>query len=140
MSQNLDIGFRVLKLDSTNVKDVYYSADEYSQGILSGLESNIKEDRTDMDLLFGCLLEWGLPLSLSHASEEIDGVLVHTINDGDLIACFAQNISEVVVKEIAKRQPLRVVFRDNSFANSPAKINVEEIFKLMAPNTSVKVL
>ena len=140
MSQNLDVGFRVLKLDSTNVKDVYYSADEYSQGILSGLESNIKEDRTDMDLLFGCLLEWGLPLSLSHASEEIDGVLVHTINDGDLIACFAQNISEVVVKEIAKRQPLRVVFRDNSFANSPAKINVEEIFKLMAPNTSVKVL
>ena len=140
MSQNLDVGFRVLKLDSTNVKDVYYSADEYSQGILSGLESNIKEDRTDMDLLFGCLLEWGLPLSLSHASEEIDGVLVHTINDGDLIACFAQNISEVVVKEIAKRQPLRAVFRDNSFANSPAKINVEEIFKLMAPNTSVKVL
>ncbi len=140
MAQNLDIGFRVLKLDSTNMKDVYYSADEYSQGLLSGLESNIKEDRTDMDLLFGCLLEWGLPLSLQHVSEEMDGVLVHTINDGDLIACFAQNISEVVVKEIAKRQPLRAVFRDNSFANSPAKINVEEIFKLMAPNTSVKVL
>ena len=140
VAQDLDIGFRVLKLDSTNMKDVYYSADEYSQGMLSGLESNIKEERTDLDLLFGCLLEWGLPLSLPHASEEIDGVLVHTINDGDLIACFAQNISEVVVTEIAKRQPLRAVFRDNSFANSPAKINVEEIFKLMAPNTSVKVL
>ena len=140
IAQDLDIGFRVLKLDSTNMKDVYYSADEYSQGMLSGLESNIKEDRTDMDLLLGCLIEWGLPLSLPHASEEIDGVLVHTINDGDLIACFAQNISEVVVTEIAKRQPLRAVFRDNSFANSPEKINVEEIFKLMAPNTSVKVL
>ena len=140
IAQDLDIGFRVLKLDSTNMKDVYYSADEYSQGMLSGLESNIKEDRTDMDLLFGCLLEWGLPLSLPHVSEEIDGVLVHNINDGDLIACFAQNISEVVVKEIAKRQPLRTVFRDSSFANSPEKINVEEIFKLMAPNTSVKVL
>ena len=140
IAQDLDIGFRVLKLDSTNMKDVYYSADEYSQGMLSGLESNIKEDRTDMDLLLGCLIEWGLPLSLPHASEEIDGVLVHTINDDDLIACFAQNISEVVVKEIAKRQPLRAVFRDNSFANSPEKINVEEIFKLMAPNTSVKVL
>ena len=140
LAQELDIGFRVLKLDSTNMKDVYYAAEEYSQNMLSGLESNIKEDRTDMDLLFGCLLEWGLPLSLPHVSEEIDGVLVHNINDGDLIACFAQNISEVVVKEIAKRQPLRVVFRDNSFANSPAKINVEEIFKLMAPNTSVKVL
>ena len=140
LAQELDIGFRVLKLDSTNMKDVYYAAEEYSQNMLSGLESNIKEDRTDMDLLFGCLLEWGLPLSLPHISEDIDGVIVHTINDGDLIACFAKNISEVVVKEIAKRQPLRVVFRDSSFANSPEKINVEEIFKLMAPNTSVKVL
>lgn len=138
--QNLDIGFRVLKLDSTNMKDVHYSADQYSQDMLARLESNIKEDRTDLDLLFGCLLEWGLPLSLPHVSEEIDGVQVHSINDGDLIACFAQNISEAVVKEIAKRQPLRAVFRDNSFANSPEKINVEEIFKLMAPNTSVKVL
>lgn len=140
LAQDLDIGFRVLKLDSTNMKDVYYAADQYSQGMLAGLESNIKEDRTDLDLLFGCLLEWGLPLSLPHVSEEIDGVQVHTINDGDLMACFAQNISEAVVKEIAKRQPLRAVFRDNSFANSPEKINVEEIFKLMAPNTSVKVL
>ena len=140
MSQNLDIGFRVLKLDSTNMKDVYYAADEYSQGMLTGLESNIKEDRSDMDLLFGCLLEWGLSLSLPHTSDEVNGILVHTINDGDLIACFAHNINEVVVKEIAKRQPLRAVFRDSSFANSPEKINVEEIFKLMAPNTSVKVL
>lgn len=139
-AQDLDVGFRVLKLDSTSMKDVYYSADQYSQGMLAGLESNIKEDRTDLDLLFGCLLEWGLPLSLPHVSEEIYGVQVHTINDGDLIACFAQNVSEAVVKEIAKRQPLRAVFRDNSFANSPEKINVEEIFKLMAPNTSVKVL
>lgn len=140
MAQDLDVGFRVLKLDSTSMKDVYYSADQYSQSMLAGLESNIKEDRTDLDLLFGCLLEWGLPLSLSHVGEEIYGVQVHTINDGDLIACFAQKISEAVVKEIAKRQPLRAVFRDNSFANSPEKINVEEIFKLMAPNTSVKVL
>lgn len=140
VAKDLDVGFRVLKLDSTNMKDVYYSADEYSQGMLGGLESNIKEDRTDLDLLFACLLEWGLPLSLPHVSEEIDGVQVHTINDGDLIACFAQNICEAVIKEIAKRQPLRAVFRDNSFANSPEKINVEEIFKLMAPNTSVKVL
>lgn len=140
MAKDLDIGFRVLKLDSTNMKDVYYAADEYSQGMLSGLESNIKEDRNDLDLLFSCLIEWGLPLSLPHTSDEINGVLVHTINDGDLIACFAENISEVVVKEIAKHQPLRAVFRDSSFANSPEKINVEEIFKLMAPNTSVKVL
>lgn len=139
-AKGLDIGFRVLKLDSTNMKDVYYAADEYSQGILSGLESNIKEDRNDLDLLFACLIEWGLPLSLPHTSDEVNGVLVHTINDGDLIACFEENISEMVVKEIAKRHPLRAVFRDSSFANSPEKINVEEIFKLMAPNTSVKVL
>jgi len=140
MAKDLDIGFRVLKLDCTNMKDVYYAADEYSQGMLSGLESNIKEDRNDLDLLFACLIEWGLPLSLPHTSDEVNGVLVHTINDGDLIACFAENISEMVVKEIAKRHPLRAVFRDSSFANSPGKINVEEIFKLMAPNTSVKVL
>jgi len=139
-AQDIDIGFRVLKLDSTNMKDVYYGAAEYSQSLLDDLTSNIKDDRTDMDLLYGCLLEWGLPLSLPHTSEEIGGVTLHTINDGDLIACFANNIGEAVIKEIAKRQPLRAVFRDSSFASSPEKINVEEIFKLMAPNTSVRVL
>lgn len=138
--QKLDIGFRVFKLDSTNMKDVYYGASEYNQGMLSQLESNIKEDRTDLDLLYSCLLEWGLPLSLPHKSEEIGGVTVHTINDGDLIACFAEKVNDTVVKEIAIRKPLRVVFRDSSFASSPEKINVEEIFKLMAPNTTVKVL
>lgn len=136
----LDTGFRVLKLDSTNMKDVYYSAGEYDQGKLTDLISNIKDDRDDMDLLYGCLLEWGLPLSLPHTSEQIGGVTVHTYNNGDLIACFAPKVSEAVVREIAGRKPLRVVFRDSSFADAPAKINVEEIFKLMAPNTTVKVL
>ena len=139
-TQDLDIGFRVLELDDTNMKDVYYAPDDYSQGLLAGLESNIKEDRTDLDLLFGCLLDWGLPLSLPYSSEQIDGCTVHTYNDGDLIACFAENIPESVVKGIAKRQPLRAVFRDSSFANSPAKINVTEIFKLLAPDTRVKVI
>ena len=139
-TEDIDIGFRVFKLDSTNMKDVYYGASEYSQSLLDNLTSNIKDDRTDLDLLYGCLLEWGLPLSLSHTSEEIGGVTVYTINDGDLIACFANNISETVIKEIARRQPLRIVFRDSSFANSPEKINVEEIFKLVSPKTSVKVL
>jgi adenine-specific DNA-methyltransferase len=78
-----DGGFRVLKLDDTNMKDVYYSADEYDQGMLKGLESNIKDDRTDLDLLFGCLLEWGLPLSLPYTSEQIEGCTVHTYNNGD---------------------------------------------------------
>ena len=135
-----DIGFRVLKLDDTNMKDVYYSAVEYTQDLLSGMEDNIKEDRTDMDLLYSCLLDWGLPLSMPHTHEKIDGFTVHTYNEGDLIACFDKHISESVVTEIAKRKPLRVVFRDNSFVSSPEKINVEEIFKLFAPGTSVKVL
>lgn len=135
-----DDGFRVFKLDDTNMKDVYYSADEYDQNLVSMLESNIKDDRTDLDLLFGCLLEWGLPLSLPYTSEKIDGCTVHTYNDGDLIACFDENVPESVIKTIAKRQPLRAVFRDNSFMNSPAKINVGEIFKLLAPDTRVKVI
>jgi len=140
MAQDLDVGFRVFKLSDTNMKEVYYAADEYNQDMLAKLESNIKEDRTDMDLLYGCLLEWGLPLSMTHIHEEIDGVVVHTYNKGDLMACFAPKVNEKVVKEIAKRQPLRVVFRDSSFSSSPEKINVEEIFKLLAPKTSVKVL
>ena len=137
---DLDVGFRVLKLDDTNMKDVYYAPDDYSQGLLAGLESNIKDDRTDLDLLFGCLLDWGLPLSMSYSSEQIEGCTVHTYNDGDLIACFDENVPKSVVEKIAKRQPLRVVFRDSSFANSPAKINVTEIFKLLAPDTRVKVI
>ncbi len=139
-TQNLDTGFRVFKLDDTNMTDVYYSADEYSQAMLAGLESNIKEDRTDLDLLFGCLLDWGLPLSLPYTSETIEGCTVHTYNDGDLIACFDENIPDSVIKTIAKRQPLRAVFRDSSFANSPSKINVGEVFKLLAPDTRVKVI
>ena len=135
-----DGGFRVLKLDDTNMKDVYYAPADYEQNVLDLLESNIKEDRTDLDLLFGCLLEWGLPLSLPYQSEDVEGCTVHNYNDGDLIACFDENIPDSVIKTIAKRQPLRAVFRDSSFASSPAKINVTQIFKELAPDTSVKVL
>ena len=160
-TQHLDTGFRVLKLDETNMNDVYYSADEYSQGMLAMLESNVKADRTDLDLLFGCLLEWGLPLSLPYTSETIEGCTVHTygVNNDDLktilfevasnkeiidriplIACFDENIPDSVIKTIAKRKPIRAVFRDSSFANSPSKINVGEVFKLLAPDTRVKVI
>ena len=148
LADSLDIGFRVFKLDDTNMKDVYYSADEYSQTNLEELESNIKEDRTDLDLLFGCLLDWGLPLSMPYRSEKIDNCTVHTYAPGDaalnvpdaLIACFDSNVPENVIKEIAKRKPRRAVFRDSSFASSPEKINVFEIFKLYAPDTDVKVI
>lgn len=139
-SSKFDSGFRTLKLDESNMNDVYYSAGEYSQDLLSLMESNVKSDRTDLDLLFGCLLEWGLPLSMPYTSEQIDGCTVHTYNDGDLIACFDENIPDSVIKTIAKREPLRAVFRDSSFSGSPAKINVGEIFRMLAPDTRVKVI
>ena len=137
---DLDYGFRVFKVDESNMRDVYFSPDEYDQSLLPLLESNIKPDRCELDLLFGCLLDWGLPLSLPYSSEIIDGVSVHTYNHGDLAACFEDNIPDSVVTAIAKRKPRRAVFRDSSFANSPAKINVEETFKLWAPDTKVKVI
>lgn len=140
LENDLDIGFRVLKVDDSNMNDVYYSPTEYNQDLFSNLESNIKPDRTDLDLLFGCLLDWGLPLSLPYHSEEIDGCTIHDYNEGDLIACFDENVPDSVFKEIAKRQPLRVVFRDSSFADSPSKINVSEIFKMISPDTSIKVI
>lgn len=136
----LDTGFRVFKVAESNMNDVYYSAGEYNQGMLSLLESNVKPDRSDIDLLFGCLLEWGLPLSMPYTSEQIEGCTVHTYNEGDLIACFDENIPDSVIKAIAKRQPLRAVFRDSSFNGSPAKINVGEIFKMLAPDTRIKVI
>ena len=139
-AHGLDVGFRVFKTDESNMKNVYYSADEIDQQNLLDLASNIKEDRTSLDLLFGCLLEWGLPLSLPYSSEQIEGCTVHTYNDGDLIVCFDDNVPDKVIKAIARRQPLRAVFRDSSFADSPAKINVGEIFKLLAPDTRVKVI
>lgn len=139
-TDKLDIGFRVFKLDDSNMTNVFYSVDNYSQALLSNLESNIKSDRNNLDLLFGCLLEWGLPLSLPYNSEEIEGYTVHNYNNGDLIACFDEDIPDSVIKYIAKKQPLRAVFRDNSFADSPSKINVGEIFKSLAPDTRVKVI
>ena len=140
---NLDIGFRVLKIDESIMKDVFYSPNATSQDLLSTLESNIKEDRTDLDLLFACLVDWGVELSMPLKTEEIEGVEIHTMNDGDtpaLIACFAQNIPETVVRKIAARHPIRAVFRDSSFADSPAKINLTEIFKTYSPETEIKVL
>ena len=138
--RTLDTGFRVLKVDSTNMKDVYYSPSQYNQQMLLDLESNIKDDRTDIDLLYGVLLDWGVPLSLPHKTEKIDGKDVHFVNDTDLVACFEEQVPEEVIREIARRKPLRVVFRDSSFRNSPDKINVTEIFKTLSPETTIKVI
>ena len=140
MADALDTGFRVFKLADSNMQDVYFAPNDYNQDMLSMMESNIKPDRTALDLLFGCLLEWGLPLSMPYRSETIDGCTVHTYNDGDLIACFDENIPRSVVEAIARRQPLRAVFRDAGFTTSPEKINLTEVFKLLAPDTRIKVI
>ncbi|MBQ9813460.1 MAG: site-specific DNA-methyltransferase [Thermoguttaceae bacterium] len=143
-TKDLDIGFRVLKVDSANMNDVYYGASEVSQDLIKSAESNVKDDRTDLDLLFGCLLDWGLPLSLPYKSEKIDGVTIHDYNSGDLIACFAENVPqkafEKVVETIAKREPIRAVFRDSCFETDAAKINVTEIFKRYSPDTRIKTI
>jgi adenine-specific DNA-methyltransferase len=126
------------------MKDVYYGAGEYKQEDLDGFASNIKDDRTDLDLLYACILDWGLELSYPHKTENIDGFNVHVVNDdpagATLIACFDTDISKKALTAIAKKKPLRAVFRDSSFASSPAKINVFELFKLHAPDTKVKVI
>lgn len=137
---DIDYGFRVFKVDDSNMNDIYYSVAELSQTTLASTLYNIKPDRSALDLLFGCLLDWGLPLSMPYKSEQLGGCTVHTYNEGDLLACFDMDIPEEALVELAKRQPLRAVFRDSCFADSPAKINVFEIFKLYAPDCTVKVL
>lgn len=138
--QDLDIGFRVLKLDSSNMKDIYYSADEYDQGMLENMQLNTKEDRTDLDLLFGCLVDWGLELDKPYTTKVINGYKVHIYNDGDLVACFEKDLDMKTIDEIAKLQALRVVFCDNGFIDSATKINVAEHFKMIAPDTDIKVI
>ena len=142
-----DIGFRVFKIDSTNMKDVYYGAAELSQVALDELVSNIKEDRSDLDLLFGAVTDLGLPLSERHEVMDIEGYRVHNYCDLALVACFEENVPESVIRKIASlrseaagEEPARVVFRDSSFPDDPGRINVEEIFKLMAPTTEVRVI
>lgn len=138
--KKIDVGFRVFKVDDTNMKEVYYSPSETDQRQLGLYESNIKDDRTDEDLLYGCLLDWGIELSLPHRVENIDGKKVHIVNEDDLVACFEENIPECVIRKIAEMKPTRVVFRDSSFNSDDNKINVEEIFKLITPDTRVKVI
>lgn len=137
---DLDIGFRVLKLDESNMKDVYYAPDELSQSDLIDSISNIKEGRSGYDLLYQCMLDWGLELSLPHETVRINNNEVHIVNDGDLIACFDDKVSEDTIKQIADKKPLRAVFKDSSFATPAARINVDEIFKLKSPQTTIKVL
>ena len=135
-----DFGFKAYKLDSSNFKDVSSRPDQFIQGELFDSVSNIKEGRSGLDLLFQVMLTWGMELSLAIDSKKVAGVEVFDVDQGSLMACFDDDVSEEVIRHIAQAQPLRVVFRDSSFANSADKINVSEIFKELSPNTKVKVV
>jgi len=137
---NLDIGFRVLKVDTSNMKDVYYTPEEVKQDQLALHTDNIKEDRTPEDLLFQVLVDWGVDLSLPISQETIAKKTVFFVDGNALAACFDPSISEDLVKALAKRKPLRAVFRDSSYDSDSTKINVEQIFKLLSPETEVKSL
>lgn len=126
---DLDTGFRVFRLDEGNYEDVKRSPKEFKQDQLDLFLNNIKTDRNDLDLLFGCMLDWGVQLSLPMTQEVVDGKTIYTVNDGDLVACFAENVSEDVVKAMADKMPLRVIFRDSCFAQDADKINIYETFK-----------
>ena len=126
---DLDTGFRVFRLDEGNYESVSRSPKEFKQDQLDLFLNNIKADRNDLDLLFGCMLDWGVQLSLPMTQKLVDGKTIYTVNDGDLVACFAENVSEDVVKAMADKMPLRVIFRDSCFAQDADKINIYETFK-----------
>jgi len=152
----LDIGFRVLKIASSNRKNVYVHPDEIEQGTLDISVSNIKEGRTAEDLLFQVLIDWGIDLTLPihrekwrlendvwmavETEDDKDAYQVYFVGTDTIAACFDENISEELAKEIAKRKPLRMVFQDAGFKDDATKINVEQIFKLSSPNTEIKTL
>jgi adenine-specific DNA-methyltransferase len=139
-TRDLDLGFRVLKIDTSNMKDVYYAPDEVKQDDLVAHTDNIKEDRTPEDLLFQVLVDWGVDLALPIEQQTMAGKTVFFVDGNALAACFEPKINEELVKELAKRKPLRAVFRDSSYDSDSVKINVEQIFKLLSPETEVKSL
>ena len=136
----LDTGFRVFRVDESNMEDVYYHPEELTQTMLGGMVSNIKSDRSDLDLLYACLLDWGVEINLPHSVEALDGCTIHNVDDGALVACFDENVPDTVIRRMADLHPLRAVFRDSSFASDDSKINVTEIFKNLSPDTNVKVI
>ena len=140
--RDIDTGFRVFKIDSSNMSDVYYIPDAASQDLLSDQADNVKRDRTPEDLLFQVLLDWGVDLSLPIQKEAVHGKDVYFVDENALAACFDDKggVDEEFVKELAKKQPLRVVFRDAGFKSDSVKINVEQIFKLVSPSTEVKCI
>lgn len=140
LSGTIDVGFRALKVDCSNLKDVYYSPDNLNQDLLSDQVNNIREDRTAEDLLFQVLLDWGVDLSLPISQQLIAGKTVFFVDGNALVACFDTGIDEDFVKQVAKHKPLRVVFRDAGFVSDSVKINVEQVFKLLSSSTEIKTI
>ena len=137
---NLDTGFRYLKIDTSNMSEVYYTPDSVNQDLLSDQVDNIREDRTPEDLLFQVLLDWGVDLALPISQQSIAGKTVFFVDGNALAACFDRGIDENFVKQLAAHKPMRVVFRDAGFASDSVKINVEQVFKLLSPATEIKTL
>lgn len=135
-----DTGFRVLKVSSSNMAEVFYAPDAVKQDQLPGMVNNVKPDRTPEDLLFQVLLDWGVDLSLPIRQETITDKTVFFVNDNALLACFDPGVDEAFVKQLAAYKPLRAVFRDAGFSSDAVKINVEQLFKLLSPNTDIKTL
>ena len=137
---DLDIGFRVFRVDSSNMRDVFYKPEKFTQTMLGETVSNIKPDRTDLDLLYACLLDCGVPIHLPHTTTTVDGCTVHNVDNGALMACFDEHIPHSVIRAMAAEAPLQVIFRDSAFAADADKINVTEIFKNLSPDTKVRVI
>ena len=137
---DLDIGFRVFRVDSSNMRDVFYKPEEFTQTMLGEAVSNIKPDRTDLDLLYACLLDCGVPIHLPHTTTTVDGCTIHNVDNCALMACFDEHIPHSVIRAMAAEAPLQVIFRDSAFAADADKINVTEIFKNLSPDTKVRVI
>lgn len=137
---NKDVGFRVLKIDSSNMADVYYTPDATTQADLLARVDNIKEGRKPEDLLFQVLLDWGVDLTLPITRETLHGKTVFFVAGTALAACFDDGVDEALVKDLATRAPMRVVFKDTGFKDDATKINVKQIFKSLSPDTDVKAI
>ncbi len=140
LSKDLDLGFRVLKLDTTNMTDVYYNPNQLNQSLLDQFVGNVKEDRTALDLLFQVMLELGIELSAKIEEKELNGKTYFVVNENDIVACFDKGIDDDLTKELAKIKPIYAVFKDSSFTTDSANINCEQIFKSISPSTTIKVI
>jgi adenine-specific DNA-methyltransferase len=136
----LDFGFRVYRLDSSNMQDVYYRPQEYKQEAMELFADNIKADRTPDDLLAQVMLDWGLPLSLKIEQQQLQGKLLFKVAGNSLYACFDDGIDEAFAKAVAPEHPLRMVFRDKGFSSDTAKVNVKQLLKQLSPETEMKVI